>query len=384
MKSYFPSEIVHQSTESLFVERHTRSSVLYLSVIGVIVLIFTSLPFIRISITTQSRGIIRSANENNNISSAYPGRIEHINLQENQPVSLGDTLIILNTEGMDEEISWYHQQISKNTIYIGELEKLLKGRKKLQTSLYQSNYLDYHTHIEKYEQDLNNAKRDFQVYKKLHEQEVIPDMEFEEKKYLYRQAINARMTYERQARLQWENELERLGIQKQEYQSRMERLKKKKQQYIITSPVNGTITQYSGLRKGNFLVPNKIVAQISPDQDLLVECYLSPADIGLIRDSMNVRFQFDAFDYNQWGLGTGKVRDISNDIITRNNQPVFKVRCTLDTRELQLKNGYWGKLKKGMTLTARFQITERSLFQLLYDKMDDWLNPKLDQPQESS
>ena len=116
---------------------------------------------------------------------------------------------------------------------------------------------------------------------------------------------------------------------------------------------------------------------ISPDQDLLVECYLSPADIGFIRDSMNVRFQFDAFNYNQWGLGKGKVMDVSNDIITRNEQPVFKVRCTLDTRELKLKNGYRGKLKKGMTLTARFQVTKRSLFQLLYDKVDDWLNPKL-------
>jgi HlyD family secretion protein len=28
-----------------------------------------------------------------------------------------------------------------------------------------------------------------------------------------------------------------------------------------------------------------------------------------------------------------------------------------------------------MTLQARFSIAERSLWQLLYDKADDWLNP---------
>jgi len=32
-------------------------------------------------------------------------------------------------------------------------------------------------------------------------------------------------------------------------------------------------------------------------------------------------------------------------------------------------------LKKGMSVSARFRITRRSLFDLLYQKMDDWVNP---------
>jgi hypothetical protein len=28
-----------------------------------------------------------------------------------------------------------------------------------------------------------------------------------------------------------------------------------------------------------------------------------------------------------------------------------------------------------MFVNARFEVTERSLFDLLYDKMDDWLSP---------
>ena len=42
-----------------------------------------------------------------------------------------------------------------------------------------------------------------------------------------------------------------------------------------------------------------------------------------------------------------------------------------------LKNGYSRPLKKGMTLQARFVITKRSLWQLVYDKIDNWLNPIL-------
>ncbi len=384
MSKLFPPEIISQSTESLFVERHTRSRVLYLSVLGVLIIIFSSLPLIHITITKQSRGIIRSAKENNSISSAYSGRIEKINIRQNQPVLAGDTLIVLNTAEIDEEIEWYEQQISKNSIYIRDLKKLLKRDDNFQSLLYQTNYLEYLAQLKKFENELNNAKKDFLVHEKLYEQEVIPDLEFEEKRYLYQQASNAYQAYKRQSSLQWRNELEKLYLQKEEYQSKIKRLKKQKEHYILTSPVSGVITQYSGMQKGNFLVPNQPVAEISPDKDLLVECYLSPSDIGFIWDSMEVRFQFDAFNYNQWGLGKGRVMDISNDIITQNDQPVFRVRCTLETRELRLKNGYRGKLKKGMTLTARFQITERSIFQLLYDKIDDWLNPKMSKSGKSS
>jgi len=59
----------------------------------------------------------------------------------------------------------------------------------------------------------------------------------------------------------------------------------------------------------------------------------------MLRLAMPVRFQVDAFNYNQWGLATGKVLEISNDIIIINNMPVFKVKCALDKEYLILKNG---------------------------------------------
>ena len=47
----------------------------------------------------------------------------------------------------------------------------------------------------------------------------------------------------------------------------------------------------------------------------------------------------------------------------------------IDEKHLKLNNGVKGELKKGMTFTSRFLITERTLYQLLYDKVDDWVNP---------
>ena len=95
----------------------------------------------------------------------------------------------------------------------------------------------------------------------------------------------------------------------------------------------------------------------------------------MIQPGKPVNFQIDAFNYNQWGLATGRITQISKDVDMVNNQPVFKVKCFIDQNNLTLKNGFKGYLDKGMTLSARFQLTERTLFDLLYDKVDDWLNP---------
>jgi HlyD family secretion protein len=115
--------------------------------------------------------------------------------------------------------------------------------------------------------------------------------------------------------------------------------------------------------------------QVSPGGPLMGECYVLSKDIGLLKTGQAVRLQIDAFNYNYFGVLTGKIYSIDNDFTLLDKTPVFKVRCKLDDRILKLSNGYSGELKKGMGFQARFIICKRSLWQLLYDGMDDWLNP---------
>ena len=131
------------------------------------------------------------------------------------------------------------------------------------------------------------------------------------------------------------------------------------------------------MQAGSFLVASQPIAHISPTDNLLVESTVSPNDIGLIKLNKKVKFQLDAFNYNQWGLLTGSVTAIDKNITIQENQAYFKVRCALDAKELKLKSGYKTQVSKGMTLTTRYTITNRSLFDLLFDKVEDWLNPKI-------
>ena len=144
------------------------------------------------------------------------------------------------------------------------------------------------------------------------------------------------------------------------------------QVYCLIAPVAGTVTQLAG----SYVQAGELLGTLSPDGDLLAECYVSPKDIGFVRAGMPVRLQVDAFDYNQWGMLDGHVTEVARDyVLLSEKQPVFKVRCQLSRSYLQLKNGYRGNLRKSMTVRARFLLAERSLWQLLFDKADDWLNP---------
>jgi HlyD family secretion protein len=132
---------------------------------------------------------------------------------------------------------------------------------------------------------------------------------------------------------------------------------------------------YKGYAAGTFVNNAHVIAEISPDQKLLVECLVATQDIGLVHASQRVRFQMDAYNYNYWGFVEGEVVDIDTHVSQQNDQLFVKVRCKLNRMHLKLKNGYRAGIRKGMTLSAHFIVTRRSLYQLLFDHVDAWLNP---------
>ena len=97
--------------------------------------------------------------------------------------------------------------------------------------------------------------------------------------------------------------------------------------------------------------------------------------MGLLKLNQQALFQMDALNYREWGLARGVVMEIAKDITLIGEQPVFKVKCRLETPSLRLKNGYEVRLQKGMSLQARFVVIKRTLAQLLFDKVEDWINP---------
>lgn len=374
----FPKEIIEQTTEAHFAKFNSNSRRIYILVILIIVAAFASLPLVNIPITQQSRGVLRTLGENNKLFATVYAQIDSINIKENTTVNIGDTLVILNTEKLDKELKSNLGLIKRNQTFINDISaSFLDQKNKIETNLYRKDFAEFLQKKKEFEDQIKQVKKDFLIYDKLYTKNVVTESEYDKKKYAYQNAQQALKLYEQQKHYEWQSKKDKLLKENLNRKAQIEQISKEKENYILKAPISGFINNYTGIKKGNFVSPGQAFANITPKGKLLVECYINPTDIGYIANNMDVIFQFDAYNYNQWGLGHGKVIEISHDVFQENQSVFFKVKCSLDKESLELKNGYQGKLKKGMTLTGRFYLTERTLLELLYDKLDDWLNPRL-------
>lgn len=86
--------------ENLISKNKTKSISIYLMVVLALLLFIMLLPVIKIDISSQSRGIIRSKTDNVPVTTIVSGRIIWLSLRNNVVVNKGDTLIKMAKDGL--------------------------------------------------------------------------------------------------------------------------------------------------------------------------------------------------------------------------------------------------------------------------------------------
>ena len=377
-QTIFPKEIMRFSLESHYSRFSKQSKIIYLLVIAMVLGCLATLPLVNVDITVQSRGLIRSRTEPTNVQTPVTAQVQRINITENQKVTVGDTLICLAPEKIGNQLRILNDKIGLYSGYINDLGNLLNSRNtQIQSELLQSSYAEYNQKLKEYQLQIETTTKDFQRTQSLFNKEVIAAAEFEKKEMEMKQLVKERDFYISQKKANWHQQLFQYQTELQSLTDQRDQLRFDQRFYVVLAPANGYITNFTGVKAGSFIFPNQTIATISPTDSLIVECYVSPNDIGYLQKGKTATFQVDAYNYNQWGMATGEIIDISNQPYQENETVYFKVKCRLNQDYLSLKSGYEGKLKNGLTLTSRFLINRRSLYNLLFDKADNWLNPKL-------
>jgi membrane fusion protein, peptide pheromone/bacteriocin exporter len=245
----------------------------------------------------------------------------------------------------------------------------------IQTSLYLQEWQLFRQQLHEAEVIFTHAEKEYNRNKHFTKNRVISEAEFDKFQYDFDKAqtnlqgvIEGQLSNWQSLKAKYKREIKLL-------QEELNLLEKQKERFVIKAPVKGSIQNFKGFYEGSFVFANQPLLEISPASAQIVEVYVHPKDIGFIQPGTKTKYQVTAYNYQQWGLASGEVLEVSKDVLLVEGNPVFKVRCSLDQSFLELKNGYKGNLKKGMTLSSRFIITERSLFDLIYDTVDDWLNP---------
>ena len=372
----FPEDILHNTVE-YHIAKHSKKNnlifwLIFLSLLG----IFIALPFIYVDIYTTSRGIVTSEERPINLYAQTSGKITYFNLKENKYVNEGDTLLIVDQKIINEKDNLLDSQKEDIEDFILDLEYLLsKQYSKLTTSKYKKEKNKYQQQLFNIDTDINNAKDEFDTAEQLFRKDVIARVEFDKAKLNLKKANNNKVITIRQTQLSWQTQLTEYEQSLDNLNSNKKQLSEEKNMYILTAPISGELINVQGINLGSIVSAGSNLANISPVKNLIIESYISPSDIGYISEGISAKYQIDSYNSNQWGFATGKIKEVGKDIVSINNTSIFKIRSSLNEKELSLSNGATGKLKKGMTVTSRFFLTKRSLFQLLFDSIDDWFNP---------
>jgi multidrug resistance efflux pump len=179
MKQLFPPEIIHDSAEKYFNQQHTASRAVYLILLSALITLIILLPVIKVDITTQGGGVIRSRFDDNIIQSAVYGEVVRADLSENLTVKQGDTLIVISTRKTDSEISYYKLQVKEETIHMKDLVILLTSdNTPVSSTLFRQEFIGFRGTLEEQKVKMSQVNKEFILAETLYDKKVIPKTEY--------------------------------------------------------------------------------------------------------------------------------------------------------------------------------------------------------------
>jgi membrane fusion protein len=140
---------------------------------------------------------------------------------------------------------------------------------------------------------------------------------------------------------------------------------------------DGQVTSIE-VKRGDVVTANQTLALIVPRRNAKlpqqVVLWVPSRAVGFVQPGNKVRIMFDAFPYQTFGAGTGRVSEISLAPIMPNEIPIpidareqmYKVTATLDRDTLEAYGKVW-PLRAGMRLSADLVLDEKSLLGWLFD-----------------
>ena len=379
-----PSLLTEYTLENYLIKISPKTRIIYWTIIIMIIGGISVLPFIYIDVSVNARGFFQTDIEKQKLFVPFQGKVVKASLKSGQTVRKGDTLIIIDSETIRAQKKAIQKNILENNHAIADLEKLNKlhdteinlRRSEFNTDRYYTEYNNMVNarliQLQKYQRSKIQHERNIV----LHNQEILPDSEFENSLFFYKseeENLNQIITYHKTL---WHADLMLRKTDGAALQADLEHCNEELRNRIVLSPVDGEVIQSADFQIGSVVGIDQQIAEISPDGNLVVTCFVNPADIGFIRKEQSVKIQVDALNYNEWGLLNASIFEISDDMIVGNESSAyFRIKCKPERSYLTLKNGIQADLKKGMSVNARIIVTRRSLFNLLFDKADRWLNP---------
>jgi membrane fusion protein len=145
---------------------------------------------------------------------------------------------------------------------------------------------------------------------------------------------------------------------------------------VIRAPVAGRIAALP-IQAGQALAPQSLQLALLPhDAELQAEIFVPSRAAGFIAAGQFVRLRYDAFPYQKFGSGAGRIRTIAASALpprelaieAASAEPVYRVIVALDADNIAVGDERW-PLQAGMTLRADIVLEKRKLWEWLFEPL---------------
>jgi multidrug resistance efflux pump len=411
-QSLLPAQLAQHTVESLYASHGSQRAwtywVLLLGAVGGL----ASLPLIKVDVSVRAAGLVRPTMERVEVRPAVSGPITEVLGRDNELVRSGQPLLVIGSRDLEERLARNQARQAEHAELIHDLNILTTepvvvtaqpsgdtARKDviagplfvpsllyegsvvkplLRTAALRQERMQLMTQQESHRLAETKARNELTRYTVLEARGIATRQELEHARYeAERLHAESRLLIE-QTQVRWQARLREERLAQAALISEAARLLEEKVHYTLRAPADGQLMGFNGLSAGGYVSAGQSLGIVSPEAALQVETYVSPRDIGQIRVGQTARLQIDAYSYTQWGTLEGTVTAISGDLLHDERttpDPIYKVLVRPSADFITRPSGLRGDLKKGLTLSARFLVSRRSLFQLLYEDASDWLDP---------
>lgn len=141
--------------------------------------------------------------------------------------------------------------------------------------------------------------------------------------------------------------------------SQRQALKQTKEQSIIRSPVNGTISAVDVTTEGQVVDAGQILANVVPEGDkLVIEAQVQAKDISFVNVGQKAKISLSAFDAGVYGSFEGIVKEVSasSRVYSENEQPTYSAIIEITDERANEIN-----IQAGMTVDASIIGQKRSV-----------------------
>jgi len=352
------------------------SRVIYHLCLLLIAGLLVSLPLVRVQVSVTGKGIIRPRHEKANIIPISSGIVEEVYVSEGDYIKISDPILKVRSFNAARDLQFLKMELADTEQYIDDLKGMLSdplivpSRQKFRTA-----WKEYFHHMDYLTLMFEKAEREWKRQTGLFKDGLISDKEYDDLTFNRNKAKQERLRFMSESRRAWQEDKTAYLNRKHLLDKQIHQTEEQIRRSMIKAPVSGSLEEFSGIFQGSVLQGGEIIGVISPDSKLIGEMYIQSKDIVYLSTGQEVILHVDAFPSREWGTVNAEIFEVSNDYLWLKQQAVYRVKCNFRDTRLVLKNGYEGKIIKGLTFQARCLIAPRTLLQLLTDKADDWLDP---------